>query len=446
MIYDVLNTYTMHVKTKDNPYDFHQEELFEMAVRMNKKRCFLFVSKVLGKHLAVHPAIPILTGHLLAIRFQEQASSQEEIAQDIAQALKGHIGAEEVLKISRKHKLEQKDPLLVIGFAETATALGHGFFEKISGCVHYIHTTREHLVNQQPTICFEEEHSHATSHRLYAEQALFEGIKKIALVDDEMTTGKTNCNIIRQLKQTYPQIKEVVIATILDFRDDEARKRIEQLAKELEIVITCVSLFSANFLLQEKNQVTSETDEVYVKNKITEKIDNLSELLQGKCILQASYSDTQKKIEAKYYNMSGRFQLSASNQQQVEGDSKMLATHLKEKRKPGKCLVLGTGEFMYVPMMIANEMGPDVYYHATTRSPIYANEQYAIYNRFTFNSPEFPGITNYLYNIPQNTYTDIFIIYERILDMEAACTLYDQLKQYAKNVHIVTLGGVYGEI
>lgn len=446
MIYDVLNTYTMHVEIKDNPYHFQQEELFEMALRINKKRCFLFVSKVLGKHLAVHPAIPILTGHLLAIQFQEKESSQETIGRDIAQALKGHMEAHEVLETSRQHQLEQKDPLLVIGFAETATALGHGFFEKLTGCVHYIHTTRENLVNQQPAICFEEEHSHATSHRLYAEQHLFEGVKEIVLVDDEMTTGKTNCNIIRQLKQTYPQIQKVVIVTILDFRNEEARNTIERLATELNLTIRCVSLFSAEFLLQEKTQITSEAKLVDVEKNNSRTVHDLSDVLQERYTPQPSYTDTNGIVESNYYHLSGRFQLSTSSQQQLEHDIKLLAAQLKEKRQQGKCLVLGTGEFMYVPMMIANEMGRDVYYHATTRSPIHANDQYLIYNRFTFNSGEFPGIKNYLYNIPQNTYTDIFIIYERILDVEATCTLYDQLKQYAENIHIVTLGGVNGEI
>ncbi|MEC1550449.1 phosphoribosyltransferase domain-containing protein [Bacillus rugosus] len=39
----------------DNPLSIPEQVLFEMAARVNKKRGFLFVSKVLGKHIPVHP-------------------------------------------------------------------------------------------------------------------------------------------------------------------------------------------------------------------------------------------------------------------------------------------------------------------------------------------------------------------------------------------------------
>ena len=45
---------------------------------------------------------------------------------------------------------------------------------------------------------------------------------------------------------------------------------------------------------------------------------------------------------------------------------------------------------MYVPMQIASNMGSDVYFQATTRSPIYQTnrESYTIHNKFAFDSPE----------------------------------------------------------
>lgn len=446
MNYKVLDTYEIDVETVNNPYSFDQHELFEMALRINKKRSFLFVSKVLGKHLAVHPSIPLLTGHLLAERFKGNIDTNDRQIQKMIQALKTDEEAHETLKKSRTQKLVHENPLLVIGFAETATALGHGFFEKLTGNVHYIHTTREHLVDQAPVICFEEEHSHATSHRLYANESLFLDVDEIVLVDDEMTTGKTNCNIIRQLKETYKQIEKITIATILDFRTQAFRDDLNALAQELDISITCISLFSGEFTLKEQVPSLQERVEPIPQSLDAIPIYDTSAMLQNNLMMQQSYSDVGVIEQANYYQLSGRFQLSTSAQLQIEKDVKGVAERLKKTRASGKCLVLGTGEFMYVPMAIANEMGEEVYYHATTRSPIYADPSYLIYNKQSFKSAELPGVANYLYNIPLNTYTDIFLIYERIIDMDAAKTLYVQLKRYAKHVHVVTLGGVKVEL
>jgi hypothetical protein len=69
--YNVLDDLTVEVNVLNNPYQFELEQLFQMATRINKKRSFLFVSKVLGKHLAVNPQIPLLVGSLLSMRYKE---------------------------------------------------------------------------------------------------------------------------------------------------------------------------------------------------------------------------------------------------------------------------------------------------------------------------------------------------------------------------------------
>ena len=71
------------------------EELFTFAVRRNPKRAFLFLSKVLGKHLPVGP--------------RRMADTHRRLAALVPPDL--------------------PEPLLFIGMAETATALGQGLFE-----------------------------------------------------------------------------------------------------------------------------------------------------------------------------------------------------------------------------------------------------------------------------------------------------------------------------
>lgn len=75
----ILPNYSIDIEITHNPHNFALTDLFQMAARINKKRQFLFVSTVLGKHLAVRPQIPLLTGALLAMMYDKQGSSQKSI-------------------------------------------------------------------------------------------------------------------------------------------------------------------------------------------------------------------------------------------------------------------------------------------------------------------------------------------------------------------------------
>lgn len=447
MKYEVLDTYKATVKTIVNPYDFEQQQLFDMALRINKKRRFLFVSHVLGKHLAVDPAIPLLTGHLLAYRFNElRFQKVEPLVENVVEALQNKQDLRKVLVESQNNKIMQPVATTIIGFAETATALGHGFFEKLGGDISYIHTTREHLVDIEPVICFEEEHSHATSHRVYADESIFLRECEIVLVDDEMTTGKTNCNIIRQLHEKYPHLTTFTLVSILDFRTQQYVDMVNEVAAELNINIHCVSIYTGEFQIEETGGLFDDIQQEVIVSEEEIELDSTEKLLPNSLVAHKSYSCENIIKQANYYEYSGRFKLTSDDQQKIAADVSRVAEDLHKKRSSGSCLVIGTGEFMYIPMSIANEMGEDIRFHATTRSPIYANEQSLIYNKLTFESAELPGVTNFLYNIPKDTYSDIFVIYERIMDRKAAQALYAQLKPYAEHLHFVTLGGVALEL
>ena len=47
--------YHCNIDIKDNPEDLSIKEHIDVALRNNKKRKFLFVSKKLGKHIPVKP-------------------------------------------------------------------------------------------------------------------------------------------------------------------------------------------------------------------------------------------------------------------------------------------------------------------------------------------------------------------------------------------------------
>ncbi|MFL6517901.1 MAG: phosphoribosyltransferase domain-containing protein, partial [Bacillus sp. (in: firmicutes)] len=177
----------------ENPYDLPLEELFTMAARINKKRSFLFVSKVLGKHLPIDPNKGLLIGALLGARYIELVKDTNCL--ETENLLTSFRSGEPYQ--SKAFITEHVHPV-VIGFAETATALGHAFFDCFQSA-EYFHTTREELKQVNPEITFEEEHSHATSHRCYIPLELIQNEREIILVDDELTTGKTALNIIQSL-------------------------------------------------------------------------------------------------------------------------------------------------------------------------------------------------------------------------------------------------------
>lgn len=442
MQYNVLNAYEAAVHEIDNPYHFAEQQLFDMALRINKKRSFLFVSKVLGKHLAVRPQIPLLTSHLLAHRYMEVRFQEKyEVAEKISEAIKTQAHLHETLQESWNNRIFMKQPLTIIGFAETATALGHAFFDAFSGNVRFIHTTREVIVDQQPVISFEEEHSHATSHHIYAEPSFFEDQTEIVLVDDEMTTGKTNVNMIRQLHETYPHLTTFTLVSILDWRNAEHELEMQAFAHQYGIQIHTVSLFKGAFQIADKDALphTEQCIEKVADGPVH--IHSFEEELKQHLVMQRSLSEENHTFTANYYKGSGRFSLAADEQRVHYEQIERIAKKISNARSQGKCLVLGTGEFMYIPMLIAAQLGEDVACHATTRSPIFADKNSVITNKFKFNSAEFPGVVNYLYNVPADHYEDIVIVYERILDYTALMELVGLLKPYAGTIHVVTLGG-----
>lgn len=440
--YNVLDKFTAEVNVLANPYNFEQSQLLDIAMRINKKRSFLFVSKVLGKHLAVQPQIPIITGQLLAYRFLEVRENEyQKLTPQLVKAIKNHSYAQEVLQLVQKNPIYSKKKLRIIGFAETATALGHAFFDAFEGDVRYIHTTRECLVNVSPTLTFEEEHSHASMHRLYADETFFNDVAELVLVDDEMTTGNTNRNIIRQLHAHFPNIKVYTLVSILDWRSETSQQQMADLAQELNIEIHSVSLIQGEFLIEMHGELPVSEEISFLHEETEVEEHSIQSLIRSDFIMQPSFSEEARIDEAMFYKGSGRFPLTVEQHRAYYQGLQSVIDDIVRLRTGKRCLVLGVGEFMYTPLYIATQMGEGVSYHSTTRSPIFAHNDSLIHNKIQFKSPEFPGVTNYLYNISKGEYEDIFLIFERILDQDALSMLVSQLRLLTNHVHIITFGG-----
>lgn len=175
---------TLTVKHSAWPAD----ELCAFATRINPRRAFLIVSKVLGRHLPARPAAMRATFRDLAAR--------------IPSDLPG--------------------PVLVIGLAETAICLGQGVHEellRLRDDAVFLHSTRQQLEHE--LLCrFEEPHSHASAHLIYRPDPRridLHAIRSLVLVDDEISTGATLGNLAHALVGALPGIEAITIATLTDW-------------------------------------------------------------------------------------------------------------------------------------------------------------------------------------------------------------------------------------
>ncbi|WP_234348698.1 phosphoribosyltransferase domain-containing protein, partial [Kitasatospora sp. MY 5-36] len=195
-------------------------ELVGLALRSgNPKRAHLLVSTVLGKHVPQRPSVVHGAGLELGRRVRDL------------------LGAEAAGRA------------VVLGYAETATGLGHSVADGLDA--PYLHSTRRPVPGLDPVGGFEEEHSHATSHLLLpADPGLLAGDGPLVLVDDEFSTGRTVLNTIRDLHARHPRGHYVVVA-LVDLRSAADRRRLDEAAAELGVRLDLVATASGGVELPE---------------------------------------------------------------------------------------------------------------------------------------------------------------------------------------------------
>ena len=425
----ILPNYTIDIEVTHNPHNFALTDLFKMAARINKKRQFLFVSTVLGKHLAVRPQVPLLTGTLLACMYNQHLTGQTVLAMpSVVKALKDCTELDGI-QDSTEGSIPLSEETLFIGFAETATALGHAVFNAFQTNAMYIHTTREVLLDFEPFVTFEEEHSHATSHRIYTEEPdVLLQAKRIVLIDDEITTGNTVINIIQTLRQKFPLVRHYAVLSILDWRSEQQQKVFQQLEEQWGISIEFIAIMCGQFSCEGAPNLTSEQPKIITCAPQDITLIPIKESLD--CKFYRSIAENGLVNNQPYVLATGRFMLTTKQHIEQKKMLQAIAEQLKELRTGGPALVIGTGEFMYVPMQIASYLGENVYFQSSTRSPIYCTDEldYTITEKIVFESPENNGVENYLYNIQNRPYSELFIIVERIASKEIIARLVEALQ------------------
>ncbi|GAA1321808.1 phosphoribosyltransferase family protein [Pseudonocardia xinjiangensis] len=194
--------------------------LLGLALRRNPRRAQLLVSRVLGKHVPTDPrlvrAAGLLLGGLVADTLAGTPLRPLPVA-GLHAAVRGDREAAAQLHAEAEQAIGREPGALVLGFAETATALAHCVAEGLGGAA-CLHSTRRPVPGYAVAGGFTEEHSHATHHLLLpADTALLHSGAPLVLVDDELSTGRTALNTITALHRTAPR-EHYVVAALVDVR------------------------------------------------------------------------------------------------------------------------------------------------------------------------------------------------------------------------------------
>jgi adenine/guanine phosphoribosyltransferase-like PRPP-binding protein len=346
------------------------DALAGLALRRNPRRAHLLVSRVLAKHIPVRPGVALAAAAQLA----------GQVPDDL---------------------LAGGEAPLVIGYAETATGLGHALADALAGRhpeTAYLHSTRRVPPGWPPALAFEEEHSHATTHRLLpVDPGLLTRAGTVVLVDDELSTGRTAANTIRALHRLAPH-PAYVVAGLIDLRPPAARHALDELAAELDVPVAAVALVRGTLAVPA--DIAARAQGVLraagVRPGPPERVHGLAHV---------PVTGHRPRWPAELPD-GARHGWGARQRDLLAETLPAVADGLAGRLSGGSCLVLGTEELMYVPLrlaaMLAERLAAPVRVQSTTRSPVAPLDRdgYAVRSAVAFDAPDEPGRVSYLYNLP----------------------------------------------
>lgn len=375
------------------------EDLLGLALRHNPRRAHLIVSTVLGKHVPTEPDLILAAGTMLGLLVAGELDGSGASVPDawppagrihptlddfarLAQCLRepdplGTLPGE-LLSALREGQVDHPD-VVTVGFAETATALGRQVADAIGS--YYLHSTRHAVARTHAAAAFEETHSHASSHQILAEDAGWLRERgTVVLVDDELTSGATVVSTIRALQHLVPQTKWIV-AALVDLRSDTDRQSFDELAEELSTKISVVTLGAGTVNIP---LGTTDTAAALIES-LPHPTFPAGE--PAPLILLDLEVDVAPIRSDRFGTHPAQRAETAST---AEAISAALTAVCDENGRPvelGSVLVLGTEEFMSLPLEVASRL-PGAMFSTTTRSPIAALDRpdYAVATAVTFDS------------------------------------------------------------
>lgn len=362
---------------------YTEAELVRIAKRENNtRRKYLVVNRLQGKHIPVSPKEALQMFRSLAELIKEAYPSER---------------------------------LLMVGFAETATAIGAAVAIECQAA--YMQTTRE-VIDDVDYLYFSESHSHATEQKLVKTDLdkIIGKTDRIIFIEDEVTTGNTILNIVRLIQKTYAQPVSFAVASILNGMNEEALENY----KNLKIPV--------HYLVKTTHDTYTEIAEQYqadgichICTKPQEKEVEQQKEVQQQIEMQQT-KEAQQPIEvqeisgwinARRLHTADTYKQACEQLWQEIQQKYGYTKYTKETETGRRILVLGTEEFMYPALYVGaklEEAGYTVRMHATTRSPIAVSkeEKYPLHTRYELASLYDKNRTTFVYDLAE--YEEVLVL------------------------------------
>lgn len=394
--------------------DSELRDLLGLALRRNPKRAHLLVSNVLGKHVPQRPSVVYGAGYELGERVRDLLGEAE----------------------ARR--------AVVLGYAETATGLGHAVADGL-GVAPYLHSTRRPVEGVARAGGFEESHSHATSHLLLPERpGLLSATPgaPLVLVDDEFSTGNTVLNTIRALHERYPRDRYVIVA-LVDMRSPEDRATLTAFAREIGARVDLVA----------RARGTVRLPDGVLEKGLGLVADQLAERAGAHQEEPPPARDARPapvRVELGWpagVPDGGRHGFTPVHRAALEAALPDMAARLADALGDARrVLVLGFEELMYAPLRLGTALEDattaEVRYSTTTRSPVLAVDDpgYAIRTQLVFPSHDTPADgpgERYAYNVAGAGFDAVVAVVDSVADtpaLHAPGGLLDQLAGHTDRV------------
>lgn len=362
---------------------YTEAELVRIAKRENNtRRKYLVVNRLQGKHIPVSPKEALQMFRSLAELIKEAYPSER---------------------------------LLMVGFAETATAIGAAVAIECQAA--YMQTTRE-VIDGVDYLYFSESHSHATEQKLVKTDLdkIIGKTDRIVFIEDEVTTGNTILNIVRLIQKTYAQPVSFAVASILNGMNEEALENY----KNLKIPV--------HYLVKTAHDTYTEIAEQYqadgtchICTKPQEKEVEQQKEVQQQIEMQQT-KEAQQPIEvqeisgwinARRLHTADTYKQACEQLWQEIQQKYGYTKYIKETETGRRILVLGTEEFMYPALYVGaklEEAGYTVRMHATTRSPIAVSkeEKYPLHTRYELASLYDKNRITFVYDLTE--YEEVLVL------------------------------------
>jgi Phosphoribosyl transferase/TRSP domain C terminus to PRTase_2 len=445
-------------------------DLVGLAVRCNPRRAQLLVSTVLGKHVPTDPRLVYGSGALLGLlvadaldgpTLQLRRYQDEQLGENLRDALNGDVGARRALLagLTRVDEASGDTPpgTVVLGFAETATALGHIVADVL--CAPYLHSTRRKVPGVAAVGTFEEEHSHATSHQLLpADPSFFATRGPLVLVDDELSTGQTALNTIMALHSLAPRV-QYVIAALVDLRSTADVQRMATVAATLGVDIVVVALSSGTIRLP--SDILDVGQSLVAAREAADRIRRDNQIDRDSAWAAHSEPAFGSRVAVAWpreLREGARHGFTPEDKHLLACSMTAAASGLAGSFAGAEILVLGYEELMYAPLLLALALVDQVpaearvRFSTTTRSPILAVDDsgYAVRTKLTFpacDDPDDGPRDRFAYNVAAGAdlsrrFSDIVLVIDTPGDTPALhrpAGLLSVLREVCERVHLVVV-------